>query len=131
MTQDTAADSLYAHHDLVPRTRSEAALPLIVRGQILGALSAQSDRPDAFEGPTVAVLQTMSDQLAVALDNARLYEESQQALEATRRAYDQLSRQAWTELLSTKPRLGYTLSGHAVVPVEGAWQPEMRAAVRT
>jgi GAF domain-containing protein len=131
ITQDTAEDPLYAHHDLVPRTRSEAALPLIVRGQMLGALSAQSDRPDAFEAPTVAVLQTMADQLAVALDNARLYGESQQALEATRRAYDQLSRQAWTELLSTQPRLGYSLAGQAVVPVEGAWQPEMLAAVRT
>jgi GAF domain-containing protein len=73
----------------------------------------------------------MADQLAVALDNARLYEESQQALEATRRAYDQLSRQAWTELLSTQPRLGYSLVGQSVVPVEGAWRPEMLAAMRT
>jgi GAF domain-containing protein len=131
ITQDTASDALYAHHELVPRTRSEAALPLIVRGRLLGALSAQSDSPDAFEAPTVAVLQTMADQLAVALDNARLYEESLQALEASRRAYDQLSRQAWTELLSTQPRLGYSLVGQAVVPVEGAWRPEMLAAVRT
>jgi GAF domain-containing protein len=73
----------------------------------------------------------MADQLAVALDNARLYEESLQALEASRRAYDQLSRQAWTELLSTQPRLGYSLVGQAVVPVEGAWRPEILAAVRT
>ena len=98
---------------------------------MLGALSAQSDRTDAFEPSTVAVLQTMADQLAVALDNARLYEESQQALEATRRAYDQLSRQAWTELLSTQPKLGYSLAGQSVVPVEGAWQPEMLEAVRS
>ena len=131
ITQDTGADPMYAHHDLVPRTRSEAALPLIVRGQILGVLSAQSERTNAFEAATVAVLQTMADQLAVALDNARLYEESQQALEATRRAYDQLSRQAWTELLSTQPRLGYSLAGQTVVPVEGAWQPEMLDVVRT
>ena len=131
IAQDTGADPMHAHHELVSRTRSEAALPLIVRGQVLGALSAQSDRTDAFEASTVAVLQTMADQLAVALDNARLYEESQQALEATRRAYDQLSRQAWTELLSTQPKLGYSLVGQSVVPVEGAWQPEMLEAVRT
>lgn len=131
ITPDTAADTLYAHHDLLPRTRSEAVLPLIVRGQILGALSAQSDLPDAFEAPTIAVLQTMADQLAVALDNARLYEESRQALEATRRAYDQLSRQAWNELLSARPRLGYSLVGQSVVPVEGAWPQEMLAAARS
>ena len=131
ITPDTTADPVYAPHDLVPQTRSEAVLPLIVRGQILGALSAQSDRLDAFEGPTVAVLQTMADQMAVALDNARLYEESRQALETTRRAYDQLSRQAWTELLGTQPRLGYSLVGHSVVPAEGAWRPEMLTAART
>ena len=131
ITQDTAADPMYARHDLVPQTRSEAALPLMVRGQVLGALSAQSDRINAFEAPTVAVLQTMTDQLAVALDNARLYEESQQALEATRRAYDQLSRQAWTELLSTKPGLGYSLVGQTIEPVEGAWQREMLDALRS
>jgi GAF domain-containing protein len=131
ITRDTGTDPMYAHHELVSQTRSEATLPLIVRGQILGALSAQSDRIEAFEPSTVAVLQTMADQLAVALDNARLYEESQQALEATRRAYDQLSRQAWTKLLSTQPQLGYSLVGQSVVPVEGAWQPEMLEAVRS
>ena len=131
ITPDTTADSVYAHHDLVPRTRSEAVLPLIVRGQILGALSAQSDRPDAFETSTTAILQTIADQMAVALDNVRLYNESRQALEAMRRAYDQLSRQAWTGFLGTQPRLGYSLIGQSVVPVEGAWRPEMLTAART
>jgi GAF domain-containing protein len=130
ISQDTGTDPMHAPHELVSQTRSEVALPLTVRGQVLGALSAQSDRTGAFDPSTVAVLQTMADQVAVALDNARLYEDSQQALEATQRAYDQLSRQAWTELLSTHPKPGYSLVGQAVVPVEGAWQPEMLEAVR-
>jgi GAF domain-containing protein len=131
IAQDVGTDPIHAHHDLVPRTRSEAALPLIARGQVLGALSAQSDRTGAFDPSTVAVLQTMADQLAVALDNARLYEDSQQALDATRRAYDQLSRQAWTELLSAQTGLGYSLVRQSVVPVEGTWQPEMIEVLRT
>jgi GAF domain-containing protein len=131
VAQDVAADPVHASHDLVPQTRSEAALPVVVRGQVLGALSAQSDRTDAFDPATVAMLQIVADQLAVALDNARLFEESQQALEATRRAYDQLSRQAWTEFLSTQHHLGYALIRQSVVPVEDAWQPEMLEAVRT
>jgi hypothetical protein len=60
-----------------------------------------------------------------------LFEESQQALVATRRAYDQLSRQAWTEFLGTRPGLGYALLRQSVVPVTDAWQPEMLEAVRT
>jgi GAF domain-containing protein len=131
VSQDVTSDPVYASHALVPRTRSEAALPVMVRGQVLGALSAQSDRAGAFDPATVAVLQTVADQVAVALDNARLYEDSQQALVAMRRAYDQLSRQAWTEFLSTRPRLGYALVRQSVVPVTDAWQPEMLEAVRT
>lgn len=131
VAQDVRADPIHAHHDLVPRTRSEAALPLVIGGKILGALSVQSDRAGAFDASTVAVLQTMADQVAVALDNARLFGESQQALEATRRAYAQLSRQAWTELLSAHPRFGYSLVRQSVLPVEGGWQPEMLEAMRT
>ncbi len=131
IAQDVSTDAVHARHDLVPRTRSEAALPVMIRGQVLGALSAQSDRTGAFDPSTTDVLQTVADQVAVALDNARLFEESQRALEATRRAYDQLSRQAWTEFLSSQTRQGYGLVGQSVVPVEGSWQPEMVLALRT
>lgn len=131
IAQDVSADPIHASHDLVPQTRSEAALPIVVREQVLGALSAQSEHPDYFDQSTVAVLQTVADQVAVALDNARLFEGSQQALEATRRAYDQLSHQAWTEFLSSRTRQGYGLFRESVGPVEGAWQPEMVEAVRT
>ena len=75
------------HHPLVPQTRSEAALPLMARGRVLGALSLQSDRPGAFDPDTVTILQTVADQLAFAVDNVRLLASSQQALEAARRAY--------------------------------------------
>ncbi len=128
---DVQAEPIHAHHELVPRTHSEAALPLIVRGRMLGAFSFQSDRLDAFDPSTVAVLQTMADQVAIALDNARLFEESQQALEATRRAYTQLSHEAWTELLGARPFLGYSLLRQTLLPVEGEWQPEMLEALRT
>ncbi|MGD8473427.1 MAG: GAF domain-containing protein [Anaerolineae bacterium] len=130
IAQDVSTAPIHARHDLVPNTRSEAALPIIVRGRVLGALSAQSEHTDTFDPSTVAVLQTVADQLAVALDNARLFEESQRALDATRRAYDQLSREAWAEFLSSRARLGYSLLRESVVPVSGAWQPEMIEAVR-
>ncbi len=128
---DVQVEPLHAHHGLVPRTRSEAALPLIIRGRTLGALSVQSDRLDAFDASTVAVLQTIADQVAIALDNTRLFEESQQALESTRRAYAELSHEAWTELLRARPLLGYSLLRQSLLPVEGEWQPEMLEVLRT
>ena len=130
VTQDTQATSGQverADHPLVPATRSEAALPLIAHGQVIGALSVQSDQPGTFDPDMVVILETMVDQVAIALDNARLFAESQQALEVARRAYGERSRQAWTE----GAELGYRYSRGAVVPVEGDWQPEMAEVIRT
>jgi len=131
IAQDVSVDAVYVPHELVPETRSEVALPLIARGQVLGALSVQSDRVGTFDPMAVSALQTMADQVAIAVDNARLYTESQQALDASRRAYGQLSQRAWRELLHSRGDWGYSFDQQAVRPAEGSWQPEMIEALRT
>jgi len=114
----------------LPDTRSEAALPLRSRGQTIGALTVQSDRVGAFDEDTIVALQTMADQLAVALDNARLFAEAQTALEAERRAYGEISRQAWTQEAHSRAYWGYRCSADGVSSSTGDWQPEMEQALR-
>jgi GAF domain-containing protein/HAMP domain-containing protein len=114
----------------LPDTRSEAALPLRSRGQVIGALTVQHTRPGAFDQDTIVVLQTMADQLAVALDNARLFAERRDALEAMQRAYGELSREAWAQLLRAQPDLGYRSDEHGVAEAGDVWRPEMELAVR-
>jgi GAF domain-containing protein/HAMP domain-containing protein len=109
----------------LPDTRSEAALPLRSRGRVYGALTVQHTRPDAFDEDTVAVLQAMTDQVAVTLDNARLFTEGQEALEIARRAYGQLGQEAWRELLHSRRDWGYRYFQRGLVPTEGDWPPEM------
>ncbi len=130
VSQDVGEDEIHFAHTLVPQTRSEAALPLIARGQVLGALSVQSSQVGTFDPSTVAALQTMADQVAVALDNARLFAESEEALETTRRAYGELSRQAWTDLLRGRTDWGYRFDHQGLSTADGDWQPEMIDAVR-
>ncbi len=127
----TGGDRFRVDHELVPRTRSEAALPLIARGQVIGALSVQSDRTGFFDPDTVSALQTIADQAAIAVDNARLFTETQEALEATRRAYGEATQRAWGRLLGTRADWGYAFADQAIAPVETAWQPEMLEAVRS
>jgi GAF domain-containing protein len=115
----------------LPDTRSEVALPLRSRGQVLGALTVQSDQPSAFDEQTVAVLQIMVDQVAVAVDNAHLFAESEAALEAARRAYGELSWQAWGDMLRTRPGWGYRYARQSVTPAEGELWPEMLQAEQT
>lgn len=109
---------------------SEAALPLRSRDQVLGALTVQDGRPDAFDEETMVALQMIADQVAVALDNAQLFVRSQQALEAERRAYGQFSREAWMELIRGRRTLGYRCDAEGVRPLSDVSQtPLGRIAV--
>jgi GAF domain-containing protein len=115
----------------LPDTRSEAALPLRSRGHVLGALTVQSDQPAAFDEETVVVLQTMADQVAVAIDNARLFAETQASLEAARRAYGQLSRAGWADLLRAHLALSYRCDARGVTQAGESWRPDMERALHT
>jgi len=114
----------------LPDTRSEAALPLRSRGQVLGALTVQSEQSEAFDQDTIAVLQTMVDQVAVAIDNAHLFSEAEAALEATRRAYGELSREGWAELLRTQSGLGYRSGKRGVTRTGGIRRSELEQALQ-
>jgi GAF domain-containing protein/HAMP domain-containing protein len=72
---DVGADQVHFANPDLPETRSELALPLWSGDEIIGALDVQSKEPNAFDEEDVIVLQTMADQLAVAIENARLIEE--------------------------------------------------------
>jgi signal transduction histidine kinase/DNA-binding response OmpR family regulator/HPt (histidine-containing phosphotransfer) domain-containing protein/PAS domain-containing protein len=75
---------------LLPATRSELALPLKVGETVLGALGVQSEKPNAFSEADITILQTMVDQVAIALQNARLYEAAQQELAERKRTETEL-----------------------------------------
>jgi GAF domain-containing protein len=126
---DVGQDAVFFDNPDLPDTRSEMALPLRARGRIIGALDVQSREPEAFGDEDVAVLQTLADQVAVAISNARLFEQAQEALAAERRAYGEMSSAAWRELLRAEPDLGYLSQRQDTVPAGDLWRAEMKAAV--
>jgi len=81
---DTATSPIYRPNPLLPETRSEVGIPLRVGSRVTGVLDLQSNHPDAFQSDDIAVLQTLADQIAIAIDNARSYELSQQAVREMR-----------------------------------------------
>ncbi|MBN1877530.1 MAG: GAF domain-containing protein [Anaerolineae bacterium] len=70
----------------LPNTRTEMVLPLITRGKAIGALTIQSTEEAAFSEKDIPVFQTMADQIAIALDNARLFQETSEAKMAAKEA---------------------------------------------
>ncbi|MFN2243983.1 MAG: GAF domain-containing protein, partial [Anaerolineae bacterium] len=66
------------------RTRSELALPIAVREEVIGVLDVQSNEPDAFDRSDMMVLQSLADQAGVAIENARLFAAEQRRAEQFR-----------------------------------------------
>jgi signal transduction histidine kinase len=60
------------------QTGSNLVLPLKVKGQVIGVLDVESERISAFDAGDLIVLQSLANQVAVAIENARLYEQAQQ-----------------------------------------------------
>lgn len=115
----------------LPETRSEMALPLRARGEVIGAMTIQSNRVAAFEQDDIRTMQTMADQVAAAISNARLFEQVQESLEVERRAFGEMSREAWRQLLMTESNLNFMSDRTETRPAADLWRPEMHTALRT
>jgi GAF domain-containing protein/CheY-like chemotaxis protein len=79
---------------LLPETRSEMALPLISRHQVIGAMTIQSQLPNAFAEEDITILRTMTDQLANAIQNARLFERMDEAVRENEALVSELQHRA-------------------------------------
>lgn len=84
IVNDVTTSPNHFFNPLLPKTRSEVGIPLKVSNRVIGTLDIQSTRPNAFGNAEIAVLQILSDQIAVAIENARSYELSQRAIEEMR-----------------------------------------------
>ncbi len=103
MANDTQNDPLYVTDDLLPHTRSELAVPIRAGNRVLGVLDLNSEQLNAFDEQDLFVTQSLADQLALGLENARLF-----AAEARRR------REAETLQTATQA-LSATLDLHQVL----------------
>jgi len=80
VVNDVTVDPFHKYNPLLPETLAEAAIPLRIGNRTIGAIDIQSKTKNAFLADEISVLQTVSDQVAVAIDNARSFELSQQAV---------------------------------------------------
>ncbi|MFN2153976.1 MAG: GAF domain-containing protein, partial [Anaerolineae bacterium] len=85
---DVGKEAVRFDNPLLPHTRSELALPLISRERPIGAMTIQSAQASAFSAQDIAALQLMADQLANAIETARLYATTRKALQHTQMLYE-------------------------------------------
>jgi GAF domain-containing protein len=94
---DVGADAVSFNNPDLPLTRSEVAIPLLAHNRVLGVLDIQSDQQQAFKLEDIDVMQTLTDQVAVAIENARLLDESQSALLQLEALTTVRTREAWNQ----------------------------------
>lgn len=102
---DVGFDAVFFNNPDLPMTRSEIALPLLVRNKVLGILDIQSDKPQAFSTEDIDVLETLANQVAVAIDNARLLDESQATFMQLEALTVLRTREAWGQKLQERDRV--------------------------
>jgi signal transduction histidine kinase/DNA-binding response OmpR family regulator/HAMP domain-containing protein/putative methionine-R-sulfoxide reductase with GAF domain len=95
---DVGEDAVFFDNPDLPETRSEMAVPLMVQREVVGVLDVQSTGAAAFEDDDVAILKTMADQVAVAIENARLLAESQRAVRELQIAQEEHVRASWKRM---------------------------------
>lgn len=96
IAQNTAEEKQRLENPLLPYTRSEVALPLMAGDRLLGALNVQSTRLSDFDVAVIQTMQNMAGQVAIALENARLFQEAQQRIRELRAIQQQYLLDGWS-----------------------------------
>ncbi|MCA9887322.1 MAG: GAF domain-containing protein [Anaerolineae bacterium] len=112
VARDTAASEVHRRNEFLYETRAELAIPLQINGRIIGALDVQSRYNDSFDEAMTNALTMLADQLTIAIENARLFTESQRFLNDLEATQRETVRRRWAEYL-TQQRGGqlYSNSG--------------------
>jgi len=102
---DVSKDTIFFDNPDLPETRIEIALPLRANEEIIGALDIQSRQPEAIKPDDIAVLQTLADQIALAIQSASLFQQLQHSLNAERAAHGEQTREAWMEFIQGRQNI--------------------------
>lgn len=101
---DTLKSGNFLPNPLLPLTRSEMAVPLIANGKILGVLDMQSERPDTFSESNLPAFQVLAGQLAIAIQNATLFQQAEEAHLEVEAQANRLTTVGWQEFLNAIDR---------------------------
>lgn len=141
-----SSDTVHRKNEFLPDTVVEAAFPLRIGQTIIGALDLQSKVASAFQDRDLPVFQTLADHLAISIDNARLFEETEARLEENRHLVEQsrsalreverlnrrLTSHAWSEFLSDQPEnMGLSIDFDQNASSQKLeWTPGLEGAVK-
>lgn len=119
----------FVPNPLLPKTQAELAIPLRKGGEILGVLDLQSEEVGGFDNEDMILMQSIADQVAVAVDNAQLFQRVQAAAVEAETLNRRLTRETWQDIDRNVQTTGYTFTKTGVTPASTEWLPAMGKAI--
>jgi PAS domain S-box-containing protein len=118
IAMDVGQDPVFFNNPELPDTHSEMALPLKSEGRIVGALDVQSTERGVFSDEDVQMLSLLASQVSLAIENARLFDETRSALAEAEIVTRQFTREAWGRLPTEQHLIGYRYNLTGASPLE-------------
>jgi GAF domain-containing protein len=118
VAMDVGNDPTYFNNPDLPGTHSEMALPLRIENRIVGALDVQSEDIGAFSDEDVQMLSLLADQVSLAIENARLFDETRFALAEAEAVSRQMIRETWSKFPVEHKLVGYRYSLTGASPLK-------------
>jgi GAF domain-containing protein len=128
---DVGKDAVFFNNPDLPETRSEVALPLKSRAETIGILDVQSREAEAFSNNDLLILTTLANQVAIAIENARLLTETRATLVQVQAVYDEFTRAEWSRTVARLEQPGYRYNAGRIEMLErGLKAPEVMEAIQ-
>jgi GAF domain-containing protein len=141
-----AGSAEHKRNELLPETEVEAAFPLRLGDTVIGALDMQSRLSESFNEADIPIFQSLADHIAIAIDNAQLFEESEKQLQANRDLVQQtqesaaqveqlnrrLTGRGWSEYTAQRGTDGVNVSFNGTTSAQTAkeWTATLRLALQ-
>jgi GAF domain-containing protein len=129
---DTGDDAIFFNNPDLPETRSEMAAALKISNQVIGVIDIQSKEANAFSKEDSEVFTALADQIAIAIENVRLLENTQKSLGESETIYRQYLRSEWGRIASNERLSGFQYKITGATPlVEPLQKPEFEQALES
>ena len=126
LVDDTHQSTSFLPNPLLPLTRSELTVPLIVKDKVVGVLDMQSEKPGEFSEANMPAFQVLAGQLAIAIQNSVLFNEVEEARSVLEEQARRLTGSGWQQFLNAVDRsesIGYVFNQNEVLPLVEAQSP--------
>jgi signal transduction histidine kinase/CheY-like chemotaxis protein/HAMP domain-containing protein len=130
IAENVGEDAVYFDTPELHGTRSEMALPLKVGDDIIGALDVQSTEPSAYDDEDVTLLGILAAQVAIAIENARHFEQTQQALKEVQAVHRQYVQKEWSQAVAGRSDLAFEYRRSGIPSLDDPLPPELDIALK-